>query len=283
MTNLTNIKKIIYLFIPLIGLTGCSGLEDAKREKIRQANASGQRIYRSHDERFFEVMEPVRRVRENYAWEDTFVGTHVRITKEFFRCGGSTESPAITKTAGGDVSRIVDCGGIQQHSLPIKEGKEFIYPALIDLLNYVQEKTQKKVVITCGHRCPAHNTYSDGSKYNQTSKHMIGAEVDFYVKGLEWSPERVIDVLNQYYAEHSIFREDPQFTKFSRFEAETDVTTLPWYNKEIFIKLYKKDEGRDLDNTHRFPYISIQLKWDRESKERVAYTWSKAFNGYLRY
>lgn len=246
-------------------------------------NASGQIIYRNHEETYFTIEEPIHRVRENYNWEDTYVGDHVRITKEFFRCKGNPQHPAITKSLSGENTYTLDCGGMQQHSLPLKAGKEYIYPALIDLLNYIQEKTKKKVVITCGHRCPTHNTYSDSSKYNQISKHMVGAEVDFYVKGLEWSPEKVIDILRTYYMEHPKFKDKADFTAFSRFEGETNVSTLPWYNKEIFIKLFKKDEGRDLDNTHRFPYLSIQLKWDREENDRVNYSWSKAFNGYLRY
>jgi len=112
---------------------------------------------------------------------------------------------------------------------------------------------------------------------------MIGAEVDFYVKGLEWSPETIVGIVKQYYKEHPKFKTLSHFTEFERFEHETNVSTLPWYNKEIFIKLFKKDEGRDLDNNHRFPYLSIQLIWDREADEPVTYSWSKAFNNYLRY
>ena len=31
--------------------------------------------------------------------------------------------------------------------------------------------------------------------------------------------------------------------------------TIPWFNKEIFIKLYRKSEGRDGDNRHPYPYL----------------------------
>lgn len=273
-----NILPIILLLA-----AGCSGLEDSEREKLRKMNASGEHIYRAHDEVLFAIKKPTHFVRENYPWEDSYIGNQIKITKEFFRCKGNSHHSPITKQTDGQPAYIIDCGGMQQHSLPLKDGKEHIYSALFDLLNYIQEKTQKKVVITCGHRCPTHNTYADPSQYNENSKHMIGAEVDFYVKGLEWSPETIVGIVKQYYKEHPKFKTHSQFTEFERFEHETNVSTLPWYNKEIFIKLFKKDEGRDLDNNHRFPYLSIQLIWDRDNDEPVTYSWSKAFNNYLRY
>lgn len=275
--------RSIKIALLLLALTGCSGLEDSEREKLRKMNASGEHIYRSHDEVLFAVKKPVHFVRENYPWEDSYIGNQIKITKEFFRCKGNSQHQAITKQTDGQPAYIVDCGGMQQHSLPLKDGKEHVYPALFDLLNYIQEKTQKKVVISCGHRCPTHNTYADPSQNNESSKHMIAAEVDFYVKGLEWSPETVVSLVKQYYKEHPKFKGKTSFTEFERYENETNVSTLPWFNKEIFIKLFKKDEGRDFDNNHRFPYISIQLRWDRDTDEPITYTWSKAFNNYLRY
>lgn len=272
----------LFLLI-LVVLAGCSGLEDSEKKKIKEMNAIGEHIYRSHDEFLFPLEKPVRHIREDYPWEDSDVGNHSRITKDLFRCMGSQHSPPITQHIDGQATHVFDCGGMDQHSLPLKGGKEFIYPALIELLNYIQEKTQKKVIITCGHRCPTHNTYSDHSKFNTTSKHMIGAEVDFYVKGMEWNPEAIVKLIKNYYHEHPKFKEDERFSHFIRFEGQTDVSTLPWYNKEVFVKLFKKDEGRDLDNDHRYPFIAIQLKWDRDQSEPVTYNWSKAFNGYLRY
>lgn len=268
----------------LWGLSGCSGLEDSERKKIREMNAVGEYVHRTHDEFLFEIPPPTRRIRESYPWEDVYVGKQIKITKEFFRCKGSQENPPFIKEGNGNAVYISDCMGTDQHSLPVnREGKEQICIAMIDLLNHIQEKTRKKVMITCGYRCPTHNTYADSSIFNQTSKHMIGAEVDFYVKGLEWCPEKIVEIITDYYQEHPKFKNNPQFSQFSRYEKETNVSTLPWFNKEIFIKLFKKDEGRDLDNIHKFPYISIQIKWDRDKNEPVTYSWREAFNGYLRY
>ena len=130
-------------------------------------------------------------------------------------------------------------------SLPLLNNKEFIYPILIDLLNYIQDKSDKKVVITSGHRCPEHNAYIDSSKENQASKHMIGAEVSFYVKGLEDQPEKVIKLIQSYY------QEKPKICRFKRISRNlnamrkiiTNVSSFPWMNKEIFVKLFKK-KGR---------------------------------------
>jgi len=277
------IKNISYIVLCVICLAGCSGLAESENEKIRQKNAVGERIHRCDGEKLYAISPPVRHERDRYPWEEAFAGSHARITKEYFRCRGRGGNPHFTRTVKGNQITILDCEGMDGHSLPYKDGKEFIYPALITLLNYLQEKTQKKVIITSAYRCPSHNTYADGSKMNQTSKHMIGAEVDFYVQGMEWSPEEVVELLMAYYREEPRFKEEKKFVEFARYEKDTNVTTLPWYNKEIFIKLFQKDEGRDQDNDHSFPYVCIQLKWDRDEEKPVTYSWKRAFNGYLRY
>jgi hypothetical protein len=43
-------------------------------------------------------------------------------------------------------------------------------------------------------------------------------------------------------------------------------------NKEILIKFYMPNEGRNADNRHPFPYLSIQVRFDRETNMRVAYS-----------
>ncbi len=256
-------------------------MEQSEQEKLRRMNAKGEFILRTHDDETYVIATPVQRVRERYPWEASYQGQHPKITKEFFRCKGSSSNPhhADYKDPSRPVSYF-DCGGFLKHSLPMKGDKEVVYPILIDLLNYVQEKTQSKVVITCGHRCPVHNAYADHSTYNQNSKHMIGAEVDFYVQGWEQRPEEVIQLLMDYYKEHPIAAKDP----FLRLElGNLNVSTPPWYNKEILIKLYKKHEGRDFDNRHPYPYLSIQVRHDRETDEKVICSWEKAFRCFRRY
>jgi hypothetical protein len=113
---------------------------------------------------------------------------------------------------------------------------------------------------------------------------MIGAEVDFYVEGMESSMLSVVDLIMQYYKEQQGYQGKNEYERFLRLDSKlTNVATQPWYNKEILIKLYQKGEGRDFDNKHRHPYISLQVRFDRETSEKVVYSWDKAFKGFLRY
>ncbi len=286
MARLTKVLNYIAIICFInFWLSGCSGLEQSEQEKLRRMNTKGEFIHRNHDESYYTLQSPPQKKRELYPWEEANSGAHPKITKEFFRCKGSSSNPPHADHK--DPTRPVnffDCGGFQKHSLPLKGDREYIYPILIDLLNEVQSKTGSKVVITCGHRCPAHNAYADNSTYNQNSKHMIGAEVDFYVLGYESKPEEIIQILMSYYQENALYQKEKGYAEFERLDTkDLNVATKPWYNKEILIKLYKKTEGRDLDNRHPYPYISVQVRFDREQNEKVICDWKRAFNCYRRY
>ena len=232
-------------------------------------------IYRSQDDCFYPLAAPAHTPRSLYPWE---AEAHLpRITKEYFRCKGNPANPSILAAEAGDP--IQDCEG--RHGLPIISGREGVYPVLIDLLNYVQKKTGKRVVITCGHRCPHHNAYADPSKDNRTSKHQIGAEVDFYVQGMEDRPLEIAGLLMQYYQENPLYKSDKECLEFKRYD-KSNTRIQPWMNKEIFIKIYQKDEGRDADNQHPHAYLAIQVRFDKEKRERVVYEWAKANQGYVR-
>lgn len=259
--------KVLLLFL-LLFVSGCT---DQQKER-RHQNLRGEYLIRHQDEYFFTPPLPQPRTRDTYPWEGKYVGGFPRLSKEFFRCKGNPLNPVVVQERGEkEPFYYRDCKG---HGLPLKNGREFIYPCLIDLLNYVQEKTEKRVVITTGHRCPIHNAYCDYSPYNWGSKHMLGAEVDFYVEGMEHEPETIIELLMTYYKD-----EEP----FQRYKREgLNVSTPPWYNKEIFIKLYLPHEGRDFDNQHPYPYIGIQVRYDRDEHKRVVFTHEQAQN-YLRH
>lgn len=275
-----NFFGIILTFI----VCGCSGLEQSEQDKIRRQNSAGEVIFRKSEEAFARNTPPEIRKREKYPWEESYVGNLPKITKDFFRCKGSNLNPNRSYINDSKQSiYLSDCRGSEQHSLPIRNEKEFIYPILLELVNYLQKKTEKKVVITCGYRCPSHNTYADPSKEGATSKHMIGAEVDFYVQGMEDKPEEIIKLLLQFYRENPRYQGKKEFIEFARYDKSTDVSVHPWYNKEVMIKLYRKQEGRDLDNRHPYPYVSIQVRYDSETKERVIYSWDKAYKGFKRY
>lgn len=258
-------------------------MKDSEYEIQRKVNQKGEYIYRNHNQYLVKEQIPAQRIRGKYPWEQKLVGAHPKITKEYFRCKGSSLNlPRIINNEKEQV-RIADCGGIEKHSLYLQEGKEFIYPILINLLNYIQAKTGKKVVITSGYRCPDHNNYVGPSLRSRTSKHMIGAEVDFYVQGLERRPEVIIKLIQQYYLETPKYKGQKNYECFLRFDKkECYVSTLPWYNKEIFVKLYNASEGRDFDNRHAYPYINIQVRFDYDKQTNVVYNWNDAFRNYHR-
>lgn len=212
----------------------------------------------------------------NYPWECQ--RTLSPITKEYFRCKGTSLSPPSPVLKEGKlVENIFDCNGSSSHSLPLRHGKEFIYPILIELLNEIQNATGKPVIVTSGHRCPSHNRYVNPSIKNQGSKHQIGAEVSFYVAELEHHPEIVLNTIFSFYQTQPIYvSRGTGFTKFQRYEKTTDVSTKPWFNKELFIKLYQSHEGRNGDNPHHFPYFSLQVRFDKETNMPVTFSWKDA-------
>lgn len=266
-----------YILFLLLLVQSCQNGELTQEAALKRKNQKGAFITRlSAEKTAIPPSEPAPL--PEYSWDTWKRGSLQKITKEHFRCKGSSNNPYRQEVVRNEKVSYFDCGGAEKHSLFIKNGREFIYPVLIELLNHVQNKTGKKVVVTSGYRCPDHNTYIDSGVMNQTSKHMVGAEVDFYVQGMEQKPEEVVKILLDYYKDTKGFQE------FKRYEKpDAQVATPPWMNKEVFIKLYKSSEGRNFDNRHPYPYIAIQVRWDRESDQRVIYSWDQAFRGYHRY
>ena len=275
--------RYLRLFVISFPLLAACSSNDPHPPPLKNNETKGEFIFRHHDEFRFVPEQPQKLAKEHYPWEIDEEMKLPKITKEYFRCKGSCNNPSRAVVNQKETIRIFDCGGVDTHSLPLRENKEFIYPILIDLLNFIQVKTEKRVVITSGHRCPEHNTYVDSSTANQYSKHMIGAEVSFYVQGYEEKPFAIIDLLQSYYKNHEKYKGQKEYLEFSRYEKkDTDVSTPPWYNKEIFVKIYNKSEGRNFDNRHPYPYISLQVRYDAALKERVTYSWDKAHKNYLR-
>lgn len=260
--------------IPLL-LTACKSDD---REALAVVRA--EPVVRKSEQKDYTLKAPAQKKAPLYPWDQKLAGKHTKISKEHFRCKGSFANPVRTVVQkDGTIGRYFDCGGVDRHSLYLKEGKEFIYPILLDLLNYVQKATGHKVIVTSGYRCPDHNAYVDSSPQNSTSKHMMGAAVTFYVQ--DYDNQKVIDVIMKYYEQR--YPSQKELNHFERYaKNDTDVSTPPWMNKEIFIKLYKKEEGRSPDNSHPFPYISLQVRHDLARDQKVVYSWDEAFRSYLR-
>lgn len=253
-------------------LIGCSDSETSDTNK-------GESITRLSTDYKYALEPPKYIPAPLYPWEVGQVANLPKISQEFFRCNGSLLNPERMVEKNGKLERVADCGGSDKHSLPLRNEQEFIYPILPELLNYLQVETGKKVVITSGHRCPEHNTYVDSSRENRYSKHMVGAEVSFYIRGMEDKPEKIIQLLIDYYSTAA----EPSYYIFERYEKDdTNVSTKPWYNKEVFLKLFKPQEGRNFDNRHPYPYLAIQVRFDQEMQKRVFYNWDHAYKNYLR-
>jgi hypothetical protein len=248
----------MYLFWLLFIVSSCRSDVDK--------SASGEYIMRHHDEYSMLSPAPSPATQTPYPWQKE--GVTKGITKEYFRCKGySLNPPNIVMKDGKEVERFYDCSGADKHSLPLRDGKEFVYPILIELLNHVQNSTKKPLIVTSGHRCMAHQAFMDPSPKASCSKHLIGAEVDFYVQGLEDQPQKVVQLIIDFYK-----AQPKEFATFQRFDKSTDVTIAPWLNKEVFVKIYKSTEGRNYDNRHTNPYITIQVRFDREKNEKVLFS-----------
>ncbi len=268
----------------LLFASACDSSPNTQKNLSKQQVAKGEYIYRRHDEFMFTPPQVTPQPLPIYEWKKRMSGKFPAITKHHFRCNGKGINPIKKIEQNGQTLHIADCNGPSEHSLPIVDGKEHIYPILIDLLNYIQLKSGKKVVVTSGHRCPTHHQYVDNSPIQKYSKHMIGAEVAFYVQGLEENPETAIALVQEYYQNNSVYHGLKDYQEFTRWEKnDSDTSTFPWYNKEIFIKLYKKNEGRNLDITHTHPYISIQVRFNKDKNEKVIYSWDKAFKCFYRH
>jgi len=265
--------------VTLFFLWGCSSSDDVNHHRLKAEHLQLNPLISSDERPYIIAEEPTKNTPPKFPWEYGTQHGIPPITKEFFRCQGSPlNQKKITLSDLGDTEELSDCGGYEEHGLPLRDGKEFVQPILINLLNALQEKFSERVVITSGHRCPKHNTYVDPSTFNKTTRHLLGAEVAFYVENFENRPQEVIKSIQEYFAKE----DEKKYRQFHRWEKETDVSTKPWYNEEIFIKLYKKEEGRDFDNRHPYPYISVQVRYDRNKHEKISYSWDKANRQFLR-
>lgn len=276
-------KSLTFLLCWSLAMLCSCATDETNAPSSSSTQVKGEYLYRHHDEQQFRPAPPLLVSRPLYPWEDeSKPGRYPKITKEFFRCKGNTLNPAHPVQKGD--APIQDCGGFQRHSLPLREGKEFMYPVLIDVLNYIQTKTGKRVVITSGHCCPDHQRYIDPTVPNNTAKHPIGAEVDFYVQGFEESPQHIIELVMAYYKETPKYAGLKDYLEFKRYDkGNTNVITLPWYNKELFIKLVKKNEGRDFDNRHSYPYVTLQVRHDWDLNKNVTFSPDEAFRNYHRW
>jgi len=268
-------KYILFGLLAIIFFS-CSGLQKTEYDKIRKKNLTAERIARNHDDMLDFIKNPSIKKSEPYFWEDVDQVYLPKITKDFFRCRGHNKNPP------KEFNKVLlnDCNGSSKHSLPLIHGRENVYQTLLDILNYIQINLNQKVVITCGYRCPKHSVYAEPMQAE--SYHMIGAEVDFYIKGYETKADTVVEEIINYYKNSDLYKNQSDYTNFQRVSVN-GTKTKAWVNKEICIKYFDKSEGRDIDNRHPYPYISIQVKYDKALKEKIVFSKSKAEKGYYKW
>ena len=106
---------------------------------------------------------------------------------------------------------------------------------------------------------------------------MVGAAVSFYIVGLEKAQEEIMKIILNYYRKSSLpEKERGKYLEFKQMEKGEGCSMPSWYNKEICVKFYKENEGRDVDNSHPFPYVSIQVRFDRATQKEVSFKQSEA-------
>ena len=276
--------RAIFFCLPFLFFVGCQKMTaDQAKKRIKAQNTVKERIVCSSKTQLLPQFERRPYVRARYEWELRYEKKYYPITKEHFRCKGSGASPIKRVVQYGQEVNVTDCRGIHEHSLPLKNEKEWIFPLFIELLNFIQNTIEKKVIVTCGHRCPTHNLYADDSKINQTSKHQVGAEVDFYVEGLEYEPWKVVDAIRLFYKEHPTYKGISLFEEFSLISTNKyGLSHKGLCNKEIEVRVVEANEGRDGDNAHPYPYITIELRYDRDTKKSVHFNWHAAHYNFLR-
>jgi len=263
-----------WLLISSICFCSCSQqVSRSENVRMRKRNVVKENIFRWSKDCMFESVETHVAPLPEYPWRESRHFKHyVPITREFFRCKGNRSN--LPRRIPGGREFFVDCLGLEQHGLPYAGGEEFIFPILITLLNYIQETLHSRVVITTGHRCPLHNKYADTSLLNMMSKHQIGAEVDFYVIGFETNYQQVVQRIINFY-------QKDREKEYRYFSCSLNYFNA-WHNKEIMIRVHAREEERDMDNLHPYPYLTLEVLFDRQKETPVMYAENKA-QDYIKY
>ena len=152
------------------------------------------------------------------------------------RCTGG-----VISLASGEVLR--DCAMGERPAIPMaKEIKR--------LVEKLRCEVGDTVVVTSGYRSPRHNEFLRAwvavrqpkrNTVSSKSRHTRGRAVDFYVKGYDYS--RLMTLA----------------AKLKRWAGKLP-HSLRGSRESVWIKVYRKTEGREPDNLHDFPYIHLELR-----------------------
>lgn len=154
-----------------------------------------------------------------------------------------------TRCTGGAVQVI---GGGQVRDCPAGERPAHVMAKEITrLVEKLRCKVGDKVVITSGYRSPRHNQYlrawvasreKGRNTVSATSRHTQGKAVDFYIKG--YGHGQLTPIARQL-----------------KIWAGKLAKPLRGSLERIWVKIYRKHQGREPDNLHPFPYIHVELRY----------------------
>lgn len=192
------------------------------------------------------------------------------LTPEHFRCKGSHHNPITKHTIDGKQTYFQDCDGSHTHSLPIIDGKQTVYPHLIELLNHVQDVTGRQIRVLTGHRCYIHQSYLSSEMKDLTSAYQLGAAADVCFQSSSTGLKEIIHAIMDWYEQTNL--------PGSTFNANSDSNR--WSNRYVQLSYH---ETTDIDTKYKGPHISITLKVDPSTGKKITYSYRKVRNNLIIY
>ncbi|MDA8773528.1 hypothetical protein N9N03_00150 [Chlamydiia bacterium] len=113
-----------------------------------------------------------------------------------FCCRGCMSNPIREIMSNGRNINATDCDGNNDHSLPLKNGEEWVHEDLISILNTLYEETTIRPIVDIGHCCPKHLTYLYGDHTPTVRKHLMAAQAIFHMN-TDININKIIEILNQ--------------------------------------------------------------------------------------
>lgn len=187
-----------------------------------------------------------------YPW-NTCHPRFLSLTKYSFQCSGTNPE--------ADIPLHQKCLGTLHHGLPLVNGKEYIYPRLIDLLNFLQKENKEKIIVIRGHICP--KIFSLLDTQEQHEKYLIGAMVKVSSQ-INWE-KNLSPLVKKFYDKKK--EEDPLY------EIENSPYAITFINQEFKFIIHPSS----LTNI-----MEIEVLYDKEKDSPIKFT-EKDIQNYLRY
>lgn len=203
--------NLVCLFLILILNTSCS-------HKKSPMTAKTYNIHKDFIPNDFVLPQESSQKNPTYQWEKQYP-SFPSFTKYSLRCPGTNTEQ--------NVLPHKKCLGALHHGLPLYNGKEYIYPKLIALLNFLQIENNEKIIIIRGHVCP--KVFSLLNTQEQNTKYLIGAIVKISSK-INWE-KKLPSLIKKFYDNKK--EEDPLY------EIKSPDYPIIFVNKEFKFIIHK--------------------------------------------